>query len=201
MQPQQYHEPWVEGKGVNDGADYRHCEFKWLLARDKMIETVNKLVKVNVHKQIANRLLEPWMWHTVIVTATEWDNFFKLRCDVNAQFEIYKIACMMRDEYYNSKPVERYYGYWHTPYILEDEMFLPDKDRCKISVARCARVSYLTHDGVRDTDKDLELYSRLLTSGHLSPFEHVAMAMASSGPSGNFYGWSQYRKNIERDLL
>ena len=40
---------------------------------------------LNVHKQVANRLLEPFMWHTVIVTATEWDNFWNLRCHPDAQ--------------------------------------------------------------------------------------------------------------------
>ena len=67
----------------------------------------------------------------------------------------------------------------------------------KISVAKCARVSYLTHDGTRDFSKDLELYDRLVSAGHMSPTEHVATPMSvlvGDIYSGNFRGWLQYRK-------
>ena len=79
----------------------------------------------------------------------------------------------------------------------DDEQDLDIETKKQISVARCARVSYLTHDGKRDIDKDLELYARLIGgsgTGHWSPFEHIAMSTESSSSSGNLKGWIQYRK-------
>ena len=73
----------------------------------------------------------------------------------------------------------------------------------QISVARSARVSYLSHDGARDHAKDVELYERLVgggANGHWSPFEHVATPLADPGAwSGNFRGWEQYRKRFAQE--
>jgi hypothetical protein len=71
-----------------------------------------------------------------------------------------------------------------------------------VAVGRCARVSYLTHDGIRDPRADVELAKRLRSSGHMSPFEHVAQAEPFEGIfewSGNFRGWKQYRKTIPNE--
>jgi hypothetical protein len=46
----------------------------------------------------------------------------------------------------------------------------------QISAGRCARVSYLTHEGRRDPVADIELCERLLQAGHMSPAEHPARA-------------------------
>ncbi len=72
-----------------------------------------------------------------------------------------------------------------------------------ISVARCARVSYLTHEGERDVDKDLALHDKLRAGDppHASPFEHVAQALATPEKVGNFAGWLQYRKLIAREAV
>lgn len=160
---------------------------------------------LNVHKQITNRVLEPYMWHTVIVTATEWSNFFALRVDPNAQPEIYTIAKMMLELYEASQPVEVGFGQWHLPLVSDAEISEHGDsvyDWRRISTGRCARISYLTHAGKRDLDKDRELHDSLLTNGHMSPFEHPARPMTpeeySEAPwSGNFYGWHQYRKDIQ----
>jgi hypothetical protein len=94
-------------------------------------------------------------------------------------------------------------GGWHLPLIQDDERELPDDLLCKLSVARCARVSYLTHDGTRDHARDLELYERLLgggANGHWSPFEHVATPAPSADCwSANFAGWEQYRKRFPQE--
>lgn len=168
----------------------------WLEARDKMLGYAFYLGSVaGVHKQIANRLLEPWMYITVLVTATEWENFFALRCHRDAQPEIRKIAEMMRDAMEAGAPVELEAGEWHAP-------FGDAKDtpwRLSLAVARCARVSYLTHDGQHDISRDLALFDQLQSSGHWSPFEHVAQALSSPDErSGNFYGWRQLRADMER---
>ncbi len=179
----------------------------WLQARDDAMTHARNLLELGVHKQIANRLLEPFMWHTVIVTATEWDNFFALRDHPDAQPEIRKIAHMMRDVMHESTPKLLLKGEWHLPYILEDEKewALQNPELAiQVSSGRCARVSYLTHDGVRDLEKDIELYSRLVASGHMSPPEHPATPHFNKKNmegrrSGNFRGWKQHRKFLSNE--
>lgn len=157
---------------------------------------------LNVHKQVANRLLEPFMWHTVIVTATEWENFFNLRCHPDAQPEIRLVAESMRTAVEASEPAQLAEDEWHLPLVRpEDREQVSPEDLIKISAGRCARVSYLTHAGLRDLDADVELHDRLLESGHMSPLEHPARPLSAeeleAGEwSGNFRGWRPYRKEI-----
>ena len=158
---------------------------------------------IDLHKQLVNRLLEPFAWITVIITATDWANFFTQRAHEDAQPEIRHIAEMMLAGYRASMPQPIGAGHWHAPLIQDDELSLSEDERCRISVARCARVSYLTHDGKRDHAKDLELYDRLLdggANGHWSPFEHVATpAPDAAARSGNFVGWEQFRKRFPQE--
>lgn len=182
------------------------AERAWLNARDNICNTVEFLaIDLDLHKQIANRLLEPWMWQTIIVTATEWDNFFNLRLDAAAQPEIRKGAELMKAARDSSKPAQVPDGKWHLPLVAGiDEQTLrnegyTDVDLVKISCARCARVSYLTHDGKRDPKADIELHDRLLESGHMSPFEHAAMGVYTTSFNGNFRGWLQYRKTLRNE--
>ena len=158
---------------------------------------------LNVHKQVANRLLEPFMWHTVIVTATEWDNFWNLRCHPDAQPEIRLVAERTRAATEASEPAQLDWDEWHLPLVrAEDrEQVTAIEDLIKISAGRCARVSYLTHAGKRDLDADIQLHDRLLESGHMSPLEHPARPLSEaeleeSAWSGNFRGWRSYRKEI-----
>ena len=158
-----------------------------------------------LHKSLVNRLLEPFMWHTVIASATEagWRNFFKLRSAHSTQLaqpEIRVPATIAHDLYDLSVPKLINYGEWHTPLIQPDDDFSiyedPDLARIQVSVARCARVSFLTHEGVRDMLEDMGLYTRLSTAdpAHDSPLEHVATPSFGGLPTaGNFDGWSQYR--------
>ena len=174
----------------------------WLACRDAVIGSVQRLHELGVHKQLANRLLEPFMWVTVIVSSTDWANFFNLRCHEDAQPELQKVARMMADALASSTAQPVGIGQWHLPYVQKDERTeLPLEVQQQCSVARCARVSYLTHEGKRDIGKDRELYERLLGGsgfGHWSPFEHVATpAETSPDPrEGNFRGWYQYRKEF-----
>jgi thymidylate synthase ThyX len=157
-----------------------------------------------IHKQTLNRYLEPWMWCKQIVTATDWSNFFWLRCHKDAQPEFRTLARSACEAYFASEPAKLGVDEWHTPYVTRAELeqieqLFRGSDAwglaCDISVGRCARVSYLTHDGKRDFTKDIELREKLLGSGHWSPFEHVATPnQRASDRSGNFLGWYQYRK-------
>lgn len=185
------------------------CEKEWLYARDRAVNSVLKLKELGLHKQTANRLLEPFMWHTVIVTATEWSNFFNLRTHSAAHPDINRVAVLMEKALHESVPSSLEYEQFHTPYIYEEDGIPINEERVRIqvSVGRCARVSYLTHDGKRDLSKDIELHDSLLSSGHMSPFEHVARPAYSDERfprlTGNFVGWVQYRKMIrgESDML
>ena len=173
---------------------------EWLRARDSAVQHVRALQELNVHKQVINRILEPYMWHTVIITATEWENFFTLRLAENAQPEIRVAARLMFDAKAASDPKAVGLGAWHLPLVQDDERALPIAVLKKVSAARCARVSYLTHDGKRDIEKDIELCQRLLSDRHMSPFEHVAMPSNDGAFHANFRGWLQMRKELELAL-
>lgn len=198
MQPSEYWDLGTE--------EYEKCKTIWLKARDNAVDAVISLnsKSLNIHKQIANRLIEPFMWHTVIASATDWQNFFALRCNDMAQLEIAEIAYLTRDLYNSSKPILRLENYsnevnkWHLPYVQQDELNLDIEILKKISCARCARVSYLTHEGIRNIDKDLELFERLYNAipKHSSAFAHVGMVSSQDTVSGNFRGWVQYRQII-----
>ncbi|HZY96624.1 MAG TPA: FAD-dependent thymidylate synthase [Candidatus Cybelea sp.] len=179
------------------GEEAEEAQRVWLRARDDAVAHAKQLLELKVHKQELNRLLEPFLWHTVIVTATEWENFFELRCAPTAQPEIRAAALAMKAAIESSRPQSVAYGEWHTPLLQEDENALDPETRKRISAARCARVSYLTHDGKRETSKDLELYERLRSDRHLSPFEHVATPADDIKFHANFRGWLQMRREIE----
>jgi thymidylate synthase ThyX len=209
----------MQGGELMSSQDESICFDFWEKAKHNAEDLAEVLHERGLHKSLVNRLLEPFMWHTVIVTATEWDNFFWQRCHPDAQPEMKAAADAMQLEYYTNKPEEIPYGQWHTPFINEmdinewdsrlgdDE---PTKSEVlkKISVARCARVSYLNHDGTRESAKDLNLYEKLTQGQHWSPFEHVATPIYRGSDeqrhptesfSGNFRGWKQFRKQFENE--
>lgn len=245
-------------KGMQAGEDVDsvaegYAEMAWLKARDHAVAQAQELLQIGIHKQLTNRLLEPFMWHTIIVTATEWDNFFHLRNNHMAQPDIATPAAMMQElqELYEVQEPKRLSPTnWHLPLVNEEDIGLATsiakeleptlwEDRAvaaieriliKVSVGRCARISYLTHEGERDLRADVGLHDSLLSSGHMSPFEHVARPIQEEDYSddklplsvhhrylrdpqpiplfretfcGNFRGWVQYRKTIkgESDML
>lgn len=195
----------MQGGEVLDEESQLCSRTEWLRARDAAVFSAEEFVKLGVAKQYANRILEPFSWSTVVCTATDWDNFFALRCHEAAQPEIHALADQMYDAYYSTNPERRRDGQWHLPFITEmDGILNPFADYelfIKCSVARCARVSYLNHDGTSSTvEQDLQLYERLLGSApvHASPAEHQAMAIGDPNVrSGNFRGWIQYRKTLK----
>lgn len=192
----------------------------WLGALSFMAEVHEELEKAGLHKQLLNRLLEPWMEITVICTANEaaYQHLFFERCHPDAQPEFQSLALSMREALRRSTPQRLAVGDWHTPYLdLEDLRALAELKinkshpwnnnpyLCQISAARCARVSYLTHEGKRDIQEDLLLFLKLVPAeedprpGHWSPLEHVAQALGASEVHGNFKGWMQYRKFFSRE--
>jgi hypothetical protein len=178
---------WLTAKWTWLGARYPACVFHWLAE------------KLGLHKQVCNRLIEPWVWVEGVVSATEWDNFWLLRCHEDAQPEFHLLALLMRHALKDSAPKDLKEGEWHLPFIDADSQ---GEKAQMVSAARCARVSYFLKDGRRsDIDADLALCDRLSGSSpkHLSPFEHQAIALDSHQRCGNFVGWKQFRAGVEND--
>lgn len=181
------------------------AEAVWRASAKVACVSARALDALGTHKQHANRVLEPYMWHTVLVTADQWANFFNLRTDKNAQPEMQVIARLMRDLYHDAAvPQARVLGPgdMHLPLVDEAEAAALDRERALlVSAGRCARVSYLTHDGRRDVDADVALARSLMANGHMSPFEHQAWP-GRHHPAGSYYksnftwDWVQYRKTL-----
>lgn len=162
------------------------------------------LEKLGAHKQHANRILEPYLMHTIVATATDWDNFFALRMHPAAQPELNSLAVAMAYEYETKRSKAQILkdGEWHLPFVHSKE---GTEENLIQSVACCARVSYLNHDkSVPNFEDHKRLYDKLLGEQpiHASPAEHQAKAV--SDPflrSGNFTGWIQYRKTIQGENI
>lgn len=180
----------------------------WYVARYPVILAALLLVWIGVHKQVANRLLEPWMWITAIITANEpaYRHCFSQRCHPDAQPEFQHIATLARAALDASVPVQRVV---HAPLMTEEDYGEIGATGLHgagqyatiwhISTARCARVSYLTHDGRRSISEDLRLYDDLRHADppHLSPSEHVLTAANDPAyRSGNVVGWVQHRETV-----
>jgi len=197
-----------------DDRDGSKARDAWLRARDAAVEQAEALVNLGVHKQHANRLLEPFCWHTVVVTATEWGNFFALRCHPAAQPEMQITAGLMRDAREASTPTLLGVDEWHLPFVA-GLMGAPcwrldaDKQLRKISVVRCAAVSYERQDVERTPEECAERHAALAVAGHWSPFEHQARVMSEYemqrhpyGFIGNFKSpWLQYRKTFSGEAV
>jgi hypothetical protein len=243
--------------------EIEYAKYLWLTALEDAVQNAKCLhsesAKV-ITKQICNRLLEPFMWHTVICTSTDYSNFFNLRCPqytfgdgfvakskkdfiyanresttenvlknyseldwllINksqAEIHIQALAEAMWDAMNESTPRELNVGEWHIPFgnqiVFEDTYAFDheqnksnNEDRLKIATARCARVSYTTvgSSSSNSHTADIELYNRLLESGHMSPFEHCAQVMEPERYferpySRNFRGFMQYREIVETTL-
>jgi hypothetical protein len=207
----------IYGDDVEDPKYNETRESAWLLARDQAIRFAQAFDEAGYHKQIVNRLLEPFAHINVLITATEWDNFFELRDHKDAQPEIQALAKAIKEAFEGSVPDKLEPGMWHLPFVTDYEKdWLDLETQKKISVARCARTSYLTHEGTTPlVHKDISLYNDLVGARplHASPAEHQATPdewfdIKGGYPSnwdkpemhGNFRGWVQNRKLIEREI-
>lgn len=154
------------------------AKFLWMQAANYAADAAEYMAELGGHKQIVNRPLEPYLFVTGIVTATEWDNFFELRAHPDAQPEIQALAFEMQRAIEGSMPKELKPGEWHLPYVTDNEKQRLDVELAKkVSAARCCRVSYLKNDGTASTlEEDLALCERLAGARpiHASPFEHQA---------------------------
>jgi len=172
--------------GMQAGAEIDHVKDahdRWIMAADDAVYHAKVLAKLGLHKQIVNRILEPFAHISVVITATDWQNFFDLRCHPAADPTMRLLAETIRTAIDGSMPTPIGIDDWHKPY----------GGTLRQSAARCARVSYLNHDGSNpDTEKDDDLADRLDDEGHMSPFEHQAAPMPSERHA-NLNGWISYR--------
>lgn len=206
-------------------SDYEAANRYWRQGALNAANIAESMVNLGVHKSIINRVLEPFLHINVLVTATEWENFFGLRLDKAADPTMRKLAESMWVVFDSGNPMTLKPGEWHTPWVSTEDMAecmkaaeehypTPASEiAIRVSVARCARLTYRSFiTGKRSTvSEDRELYSKLILSKpiHASPAEHQATPdwlypqagglgkWAMPLQHGNFIGWRQYRKTLE----
>lgn len=183
------------------------------------------------HKQVINRLLAPFIHIDVVVTTTELTNFLWLRDHKDAEPHIADLARAMIYAMEVHKTHNHLFGMeggprkltndptlkssWHLPYVTDDERAtMTLESLIKLSIARCARVSYKAFDGTNSSfEADINLVDKLIGSEplHASPTEHQAYPdqgrkrgtkFTWNNPElhGNFKGFIQYRKTLENEV-
>lgn len=168
----------------------------WLSARDAAVEAAEAFSEAGYHKQIANRLLEPFMWIDVLTTSTSWANFRHLRDHKDAEPHFRDLAQMVGEAIDKAEFQGLAPGDWHLPYcstnadyqacsahlkkgrIIRSEPGFNEMKALgqRLSVARSARISYAPFDGDASIEKELERYDLLVGADplHASPAEHQA---------------------------
>jgi hypothetical protein len=170
------------------GADLSEAKYIWAKARDAAIAYSGSLADLNIHKQITNRITEPWMIMKTVISGTEWANFFWLRDHQDAQPEIAELARKMRAAYDASTPQLLQPGEWHVPYVSTyrdkhtgirfyldaKEKYITAEEARIVSASCCAQVSYRKNDD--SYEKAVKIYQQLIESepAHASPVEHQA---------------------------
>ncbi len=210
----------MQGTEYFEGDILKDLKMEWLEGRDSALSTAWHLSQLGLTKQLCNRPLETYMYHTVIATATDWQNFFALRAHEGAEIHMQDLAYKMLKEYNASKPDLLKNGEWHIPYrqdikisdylkeiypgVKAIDPWIVEEIMVRVSTGMCARVSYTTIDEEQNNIKvlnNLDLHDKLLIAGHMSPFEHCAQNLDTfskyNGRSGNFSGFIQYRQTIK----
>lgn len=179
----------VAGEALS-GKELESFKREWFALGRHVANVVDSMSKCyGIHKQTLNRALEPWSRMRLIVTSTEWENYYFLRLSADTQPEIRVLADNMLRALAKSNPkvMET-----HLPYVTDEEFSTFNPNLWMVSAARCARVSYKRLNGKETSiGADIELANKLFSSQHLSPFEHVAIA--SHGKHANFRNWQSYR--------
>ena len=204
------------------GGDVEHIKSRWLLAATNAADEAKYLSSIGVHKQVVNRILEPFMKTKGVVTATRdgFESFFKLRSHKDAQPEIKALSDKMMEALYRSSPNVLEVGEYHLPYIdwskdIDGQYFLNEQvtsvdEAIKVSASCCAQVSYRVLDD--SLEKATKIYDMLNLPErgvypedppHFSPTEHIARVVEDyeheEYMSGNFVTGTfwQYRKALE----
>ena len=218
-------QPGMKAREHLDVADTMEAMIIWEQALDSAIEYSKQLADIDAHKQITNRITEPWMMMKTVISGTEWANFFWLRAHADAQPEIQVLAQKMQDVYLKSVPLHLRPLDWHLPYVTTrrnerdvieyfdaNSEWLTTNEARIVSASCCAQVSYRKSDD--SVEKARKIFAQLIESQpcHASPVEHQATPMFRSDSfadkgtthmdrdgkawSGNLKGWVQFRKLI-----
>lgn len=183
----------------------------WLAGRWPAIALAWLLLRIGLHKQLANRVLSPWQWVTLLVTGTDWSNFFALRCHPDAQPEMRVIAEMMRDAMGKSEPYRLGEGEWHLPLVADQERVwfaiklrhgasdVTERTVMLVSAARCARASSEKHRETFDWKVEVSKAEGHMANGHMSLFEHQAQALPTAERVANLRGWRSFRSTIPNE--
>lgn len=193
-------------KGMGGGAPLKgmartRVTSEWLAARDDAVSHARNLL--NVAKDDANRVLTPFVWHTAIVSSTEWDNFLNLRCHEAAALPMQRIGKLMQEAMWASEPARLEYGDWHLPLVADMELDLANLrniDGAKVSAGRCARSSYSNHLKPETPNESIVRWDGLAEAAHWSPSEHPALCVPTDADLdfGNYdAGWHQLRKHYD----
>lgn len=194
-------QPGMQASEQLAGDDLRIAQDLWINAACHAAHVAEAMMEIGLHKQVANRILEPFQHISVVLTATEFDNWDELRDHDDADPNIHGLARQIKAARAGSTPKLLEYGQWHLPYVTEDdwvamrEAGYNDEESLEalrsVSAARCCRVSYLKHDGTKSNlNEDLALCARLAAARpiHASPFEHQATPMPDLMPRIYFNG-------------
>lgn len=183
-------QPGMKAKTCLDAEDTVEALMIWEQARDSALDFASQLADLNLHKQITNRVTEPWMTMKTVISGTEWANFFWLRDHPDAQPEIALLARRKREAYEASTPQLLHPGEWHLPYVKSTRLssgeliYLDSEDlpitlqqAQVISASCCAQVSYRKSDD--SFEKAQKVFQMLIESepAHASPVEHQATPM------------------------
>ena len=184
-------QPGMKAREELHDSDKHTAQLIWNLARDSAIGYSKELSDLGSHKQITNRVTEPWMIMKTVISGTEWANFFWLRDHDDAQPEIAVLAHKMHTVYSASVPLQLQPGEWHVPYVNSyrdthtgilhyldnQDAYITAEEARVISSSCCAQVSYRKNDD--SYEKALKIYTQLIESepAHASPVEHQATPM------------------------
>lgn len=202
--------PGMQDKGGDHDALIRGetAEELWKRAAASAAMYAEAFEAAGYHKQVVNRILEPYTHINVVVSATEWNNFFALRRHGDADPTMRALADAMWEAMQASTPRRLTTDDWHMPYVSDEERRTHTVEQCLVmSAARCARVSYNKHDGTSPSyEDDQKLYDRLVTAElvHASPLEHQGKPDPWGTAEflwGNFKGFIQYRKTVPNEVI
>lgn len=194
------------------GSTLEGVKASWIAAMKDAVSFTKVLLGLGLHKQISNRICEPWQRMKTVMTGTEWANFFHLRNHPDAQPEFHELARVMQLAYEQSQPQVLQPGQWHLPYVSTivgsdgsvtyttgDGDVLTEDDALKISAACCAQVSYRRLDDTLAAAK--RIFSRLIESepAHASPVEHQGKVMLNQLSFGSTDEWEPGVTHMRRD--
>jgi thymidylate synthase ThyX len=184
-------QPGMQAKEELTDNNLADAKFMWQRAQQDAMHWAQQMAeRVGLHKQVANRITEPWMIMKTVISGTEWANFWWLRAHADAQPEIHELAVKMWDELNSSVPLLLQPGEWHLPYVkyhrlssgeliyldATDTPITTEQARV-ISASCCAQVSYRKSDD--SYAKAEKIFRQLIESQpcHASPVEHQATPM------------------------